>query len=154
MAENIGSASRRCACVATFHGIVLSPLAAAPEICASGTRVDTRLRDSAAGSGREVRFYTSAEAKITLVSRQIDTAFALLAGLVVGKDLSATDRRHPLVFTPVDAPPGSGVLTFPAACLLPDFTFLPHAGRDHEIRLTFLALPDAWGRLFTFGAPR
>ena len=152
MAETIDSAFRRYGCAATYRGILLSPMAAAPEICATGSRVDARLRGDAAGNGREVRFYTSAEAKITLVSRRIDAALALLAELTVGEDLVAAGRRHPLLFTPVDAPPGSGILTFPAACLLPDFTYLPHAERDHEIRLSFLAFPDASGRLFTFGA--
>ena len=153
MAENTEPAFRRCGCVVTYRQIPLSPLAAAPEICATGTRVASRLRDGADSSGREVCFYTSAEAKITLGSRRIGTALALLAELSVGEDLCAASRRHPLVFTPVDAPAGgSSVLTFPAVCLLPDFTYLPHAGRDHEIKLAFLAFPDASGRLFTFGA--
>lgn len=152
MAETIESAFRRYGCAATYHQILLSPLAAAPEIRATGARVASRLRDSGDNSGREVCFYTSAEAKITLGSRRIDAALALLAELAVGQDLCAVSRRHALVFTPVDAPAGSPVLTFPAACLLPEFTYLPHAGRDHEIELAFLALPDANGRLFTLGA--
>ena len=149
MSEIIEPAFRRYGCAATYHQILLSPLAAAPEISATGTRVTSRLRDNADGSGREVCFYTAAEAKIILGSRRIGTALALLAEFAVGQDLCAASRRHALVFTPIDAPAGSPVLTFPAACLLPDFTYLPHAGRDHEIKLTFLAFPDASGRLFT-----
>ena len=152
MPETIEPAFRRYGCAATYRGILLSPLAAAPEIRATGDRVTSRLRDNGDGAGRAVSFYTVAEARIKLVSRRIDTALALLAELAVGQDLGAASRRHPLVFTPVDAPSGSPVLTFPAACLLPDFTYLPHAGRDHEIELAFLAFPAAAGRLFTFGA--
>ena len=145
MVQGIESALRRWGCVVTYDRVPLSPLAGAPEISATGTRLDSRLRDSGSAAGREIRFYTAAEARITLRSRSIDAALGLLAEFTVGEDLCAGSRRHPLVFTPADAPAGSAVLVFPAACLLPDFTYLPYAGRDHEIKLAFLAFPDAAG---------
>lgn len=152
MAENSESPLCRCSCTATYHQILLSPLAEAPEIAATANRLESRLRDDRGTAGRELCFYTAAEAKITLRSRNIGTALELIAGFAVGEDLCAAARRHELVFTPTGFSGSRRSLVFPAACLLPEFLYLPHAERDHEIRLTFLAFPDAAGRLFLLRA--
>ena len=143
------SVLRRGACTAFYNRIMLSPLAGAPEIAATGERLTSRLRDGGENAGKEVCFYTAAEAKITLRSRSIDAALALLADFTVGEDLCAAARRHPLIFSPLDDDGPGRSLVFPAACLLPEFSYLPRAERDHEIKLVFLAFPDGAGRLFT-----
>ena len=155
MAENSVNTTSpicRCSCTATYHQTLLSPLAGAPEIAVTGGRLASRLRDENGSAGRELCFYTAAEAKITLRSRSIDTALELLSGFVVGEDLCAAARRHELVFAPGELGSGHRSLVFPAACLLPEFLYLPHAERDHEIELTFLAFPDANGRIFLLRA--
>ncbi|MBR7103341.1 MAG: hypothetical protein IKC65_00175 [Lentisphaeria bacterium] len=135
--------------LAAYDGEILGPLAAAPQI-----ETDTKCLDSLIyenGGAEEVsKTLTRNTAKITIKTKNIDTALSFAAKFSRGTDISAADKRKVLSFTPITESSTEKVLTFPAAVLLPDIQYIPAMGADHVATLTFMAYPDADGKLFTF----
>ena len=135
--------------LAAFDGTVLGPLADAPKIESDIKVLDSLIYEN--GGREEVsKTITRATAKITILTKNIDTALSLTGAFARGADVAESSARKTLSFTPISENDNEKVLTFAAAVLLPDIEYIPTMGGDHVARLTFAAYPDANGKLFTF----
>ena len=133
--------------LAAFDGEILGPLADAPRI-ESDTKVYDSMIYETGGSEEVSKTIIRSAAKITIRTKNIDTALALAGELKKGGDVAA--GRKVLSFTPITENADEKVLTFPAAVLLPDLEYVPTMGGDHIATLTFMAYPDENGKLFTY----
>ena len=135
--------------LAVFDGTVPGPLADAPRIESDIEVFDSLIYEN--GGREEVsRTITRSSAKITIRTKNIDAALTLAGNFAAGDDIAGSAARKVLSFTPISEAAGEKVLTFGAAVLLPDIEYVPTMGGDHVARLSFMAYPDANGKLFTF----
>ena len=135
--------------LAAFDGTLLGPLADAPEI-ESDNEVSGSFIYENGGKEEVGQTLLRRTARITIRTKNINTALELQKQAVLGSDIAAAENRKPLKFTPITSNAAEKVLTFNAAVLLPDFSYDPGMGGDHIVTLTFTAYPDASGQLFTF----
>ena len=133
--------------LAAFDGEVLGPLAEAPRIESDIKVYDSMIYENGGNEDVSKTIIRSA-AKITIRTKNIETALALAGALTKGGDVAA--QRKVLSFTPITENADEKVLTFPAAVLLPDLEYVPTMGGDHIATLTFMAYPDENGKLFTY----
>ena len=135
--------------LAVYDGTVLGPLADAPKIESDIKVFDSLIYEN--GGHEEVsRTITRSSAKITIHTKNIDAALTLAGNFSRGDDIAAASARKVLTFTPISENAEEKELSFGAAVLLPDIEYVPTMGGDHVARLTFMAYPDANGKLFTF----
>ena len=125
----------------------LGILAEIPEIRIAHPRRDWRLYDREGGDDAASEIIDAA-AEIAVSCCDIATALELISAFAVGDDVLDASRFRELVLSP---PAGSGekTLRFARAVLLPDLEYSPRRD-NHRARMTFRALPDAGGTLFTF----
>lgn len=125
----------------------LGILAEIPEIRIEHRRRDWRLYDREGGDEAASEIVDAA-AEITVSCCDIATALELISGFAVGDDVLDAANFRELALAP---PAGSGekTLRFARAVLLPDLEYSPRRD-NHRAKMTFRALPDAVGRLFTF----
>ena len=133
--------------LAAFDGVILGPLAESPRIESDIKVYDSMIYEN--GGNEEVsKTIIRSSAKITIRTKNIETALELAGSFARGGDVAA--ERKALSFTPITENADEKVLTFPAAVLLPDLEYVPTMGGDHIATLTFAAYPDENGKLFTY----
>lgn len=89
-----------------------------------------------------------ASALVSVASCDVATALELIASFAVGDDVLAAARSRELVLSP-PGQSGEKTLRFPRTVLLPELEYAPRPD-NHRAKLTFRALPDDRGTLFTF----
>ena len=146
MSEDLSKLKRHPYRVA-FGSRDLGILAELPAIRITHRRMDWRLYDRAGGdeAASEV---VDTSAEITVASCDIAAALELVAAFAVGDDVLAAGRARDLVLSPPEQS-GEKTLRFPRAVLLPELEYAP-GPNNHRAKITFRALPDDNGTLFTF----
>ena len=131
----------------SFGGRDLGILAEIPEIRIAHRCRDWRLYDNAGGDEAASEIIDAA-ATVTVSCCDIATALELISAFAVGDDVLDASNFRSLVLAP---PAGSGekTLCFVRAVLLPDLEYSPRRD-NHRAKMTFRALPDGGGTLFTF----
>ena len=135
--------------IAAYDGELLGPLAEAPQIESDNKMSDSLIYEN--GGAEEIgKTLLRNTARITLKTKNIETALNLIAKFSSGDDVIAAALRKPLSFTPITDNESEKVLTFHCAALLPDLEYLPGMGQDHVATIIFIAYPDENGKLFTY----
>lgn len=139
---------KRHAYVASFGETVIAPLASAPRIETNRKIVESTIYENG-GSEAVASHLVQDCATVTLETKDITTALALLSDFSLGEDIMAPERKKTLTFTPIAE--GEKTLIFPAAYLQPDASYIPSMGQDHVAKLVFKAFADSENsKLFTF----
>lgn len=125
----------------------LGILAEIPEIRIAHRCREWRLYDREGGDEAASEIVDAAAA-VTVNCCDIATALELVSAFAVGDDVLDAGRFRELVLAP---PAGSGekTLRFPHAVVLPDLEYSPRRD-NHRAKMTFRALPNDSGTLFTF----
>lgn len=141
---------KRHAYLVTYGETVLGPLSDTPQI-----EADTDLQDCLIyENGKEAvaQYLNKNQATVTVTTKNIAGAMALLKDFQKGDNVMDTANRKPLTFTPiVEGEATEKTLVFGNACLQPGISYVPASGEDHTAKLVFRCLPDAeTGVLFTY----
>jgi len=104
------------------------------------------------GSEALASFVEKNEAKVTVTTKNVAAAIALIAAFRKGDNLMASANRKALTFTPIVASGSTEkTLTFTDASLQPDLSYVPSSTRDHTAKLVFKCVPNATtGALFSY----
>ncbi len=131
----------------SFGGRDLGLLAELPEIRIGHRCREWRLYDNDGGDEPATEVVDTS-ALVSVASCDIATALELISPFAVGDDVLAAERTRELVLSP-PGQSGEKTLRFPRAVLLPELEYSPRPD-NHRAKITFRALPDDNGTLFTF----
>lgn len=128
----------------------LGPLSGPP-----ATDGDTETRDVTlyeTEGNVEAKFLTKNDVKVTVKTRNIDTAMTLMGAIAKGDNLVASTRAVTLTLVPITSSATEKTLTFGHAYLQPGLKFSPGENGDpSEVELTYLCKADAaTGKPWTF----
>lgn len=146
MSEDLSKLKRHPYRVA-FGSRDLGLLAELPAISITHRRRDWRLYDLDGGDEAASEIVETS-ALVTVASCDIAAALELVSSFAIGDDILAATRSRELVLSPPEQS-GEKTLTFPRAVLLPELEYTPKSD-NHRAKLTFRAIPDDRGTLFTF----
>ena len=125
-------------------GSSLGPLEGAPTVSPNVETKDTVFYET---NGQAVgSVIIKNEVNVTINTRRVDYAMALLHDFVEGDDVYASSRSKELVFVPITSDTTQPVITFPAAYLQPGLDYKPGENADPSVvALSFVCKPDSSG---------